>query len=124
MDGDKIKAILDMPEPRQSQSEIRSFLGAVGFYRRWLSNYSEMAAPLVELLSGKEKKVSPERWTARQSEAVTALKKAITRYPVTVEAIRSEEADLRRDRRLRLRYRWVFISIPRGTPSTVCGPIH
>ena len=56
MDGDKIKAILDMPEPRQSQSEIRSFLGAVGFYRRWLSNYSEMAAPLVELLSGKEKK--------------------------------------------------------------------
>ena len=54
MDGDKISAILDMPEPKRTQSEVRSFLGAVGFYRKWLSNYSEMAAPLVELLSGKE----------------------------------------------------------------------
>ena len=57
MDGDKISAIIDMPEPKNTQAEVRSFLGAVGFYRRWISNYSEMAQPLVELLKGKDKKI-------------------------------------------------------------------
>ena len=37
MDGDKISAIIDMPEPKNTQAEVRSFLGAVGFYRRWIS---------------------------------------------------------------------------------------
>ena len=82
MDGDKISAILDMPEPRHTQSEVRSFLGAVGFYRKWISNYSELATPLVELLKGKEKKITPGVWTTRQSESVMKLKQAITRYPV------------------------------------------
>ena len=81
MDGEKIKAILEMPEPRQTQSEVRAFLGAVSFYRRWLSDFSEMSAPLVEMLKGKEKSISG-RWGTRQSEAVLALKRAITRYPV------------------------------------------
>ena len=82
MDGDKISAIIDMPEPKNSQGEVRSFLGAVGFYRRWISNYSEMAQPLVELLKGKDKKVAAHAWTDRHSEAVRALKRAITEYPV------------------------------------------
>ena len=81
MDGEKIRAILEMPEPRGTQSEVRAFLGAVAFYRRWLSDFSEMSAPLVELLKGKEKNISG-RWGPRQSEAVTTLKRAITRYPV------------------------------------------
>ena len=59
MDGDKISAIIDMPEPKNTQAEVRSFLGAVGFYRRWISNYSEMAQPLVELLKGKDKVYGP-----------------------------------------------------------------
>ena len=62
-------------------SEVRAFLGAVAFYRKWLSNFSEMSAPLVELLKGKEKDISG-RWGTRQSEAVLELKRAITRYPV------------------------------------------
>ena len=82
MDGDKISAIIDMPEPKNSQGEVRSFLGAVGFYRRWISNYSEMAQPLVELLKGKDKKIKPGLWTQRQSKAVWNLKRAITEYPV------------------------------------------
>ena len=82
MDGDKISAIIDMPEPKRTQSEVRSFLGAVGFYRKWISGYSEMAEPLTELLKGKESKIDPRLWTGRQSEAVLKLKRAITQYPV------------------------------------------
>ena len=82
MDGDKISAIIDMPEPKRTQSEVRSFLGAVGFYRKWISGYSEMAGPLTELLKGKSAKIDPCLWTRRQSESVLALKRAITQYPV------------------------------------------
>ena len=82
MDGDKISAIIDMPEPKRTQSEVRSFLGAVGFYRKWISGYSEMAGPLTELLKGKGQKIDPHLWTGRQSEAVLKLKRAITQYPV------------------------------------------
>ena len=53
MDGEKIKAIIEMPEPRHTQSEVRAFIGAVAFYRRWLGDFSDMVAPLVELLKGK-----------------------------------------------------------------------
>ena len=77
----KIKAILEMPEPRRTQSEVRAFIGAVAFYRKWLSNFSEMSAPLVELLKGKEKDISG-RWGPMQSEAVLALKRAITQHLV------------------------------------------
>ena len=82
MDGDKVKAIIDMPEPKRSQSEVRSFLGAISFYRNWISDFSDLAEPLTALLKGKDKKIPPEKWTKRQSDAVLALKKAITRYPV------------------------------------------
>ena len=81
MDGEKIKAIIEMPEPRHTQSEVRAFIGAVAFYRRWLGDFSDMVAPLVELLKGKEKNIS-SKWGPRQSAAVLAMKQAITKYPV------------------------------------------
>ena len=82
MDGEKVKAILDLPKPKRSQSEARSFLGAILVYRNWISDFSDMAEPLNALLKGKEKKIPPKKWTRTQSDAVFALKRAITRYPV------------------------------------------
>lgn len=47
----KVEAILDIPIPT-TKSDIRSFLGCVGFYRRFIPRYSVLAAPLTNLLKG------------------------------------------------------------------------
>ncbi|XP_021616670.1 uncharacterized protein LOC110617986 [Manihot esculenta] len=53
MDESKIRAILDW-EPPKKVPELRSFLGLVNYYRRFIKGYSTIAAPLTDML--KEKK--------------------------------------------------------------------
>lgn len=48
-DPDKIKAISNMPPP-SNVSELRSFLGAINWYRKFVPNMSKLQAPLDDLL--------------------------------------------------------------------------
>lgn len=48
-DPEKIKAIKDLPNPT-NVTELRSFLGVVNFYARFIKNLSTHLAPLYELL--------------------------------------------------------------------------
>ena len=54
VDRAKVEAIERMPPPRDIKG-IRSFLGHVGFYRRFIRNFSEISKPLTNLL---QKRVS------------------------------------------------------------------
>lgn len=47
--GSKVRAMKDAPEPTNG-TELKSFLGMVTFYSRFLSNLTTVAAPLYELL--------------------------------------------------------------------------
>ncbi|GJX32362.1 putative retrotransposon gag domain, aspartic peptidase domain protein [Tanacetum coccineum] len=49
MDGAKIKAIQDWESPTKV-TELRSFLGLVNYYRRFIMGYSAIASPLTNLL--------------------------------------------------------------------------
>jgi len=49
IDPVKIKAILEW-EPPTKVTELRSFLGLVNYYRRFIKGYSAVAAPLTDLL--------------------------------------------------------------------------
>ena len=49
VDKVKIKAIEKLPPP-SSVKGIRSFLGHVGFYRRFIKDFSQIAKPLSNLL--------------------------------------------------------------------------
>ena len=46
---EKLHAIQEWPLP-QSVKALRSFLGLVGFYRRFIKGYAKIAAPLSQLL--------------------------------------------------------------------------
>ncbi|KAK9094549.1 hypothetical protein Scep_026018 [Stephania cephalantha] len=48
VDGDKIRAIIDWKTP-ESVSDIQSFLGLTGYYRRFVQDFSMIAAPLTRL---------------------------------------------------------------------------
>ena len=79
-DPDKIRAIVNMPMPRNSQTEIRGFLGMTSFWRRWIDSYAQKARPLNDLL---KKGVNVKKlWSSAQDDAVNALKRSILKYPI------------------------------------------
>ncbi len=49
MEEERIEAVRDWPEP-QSVRDIQVFLGFANFYRRFIRNFSRIAAPLTSML--------------------------------------------------------------------------
>ena len=58
--------------------QLRSFLGLVNYYRRFIKGYSARAAPLTDLL----KKSKAWAWDEKCQQAFEDLKKAIIEKPV------------------------------------------
>jgi hypothetical protein len=68
MSDDKIDNLLSTPTPR-NLADLRSFLGMINFYDKFLPHYSDKTAILTELT----KKDQPWTWTERQEEAFRTL---------------------------------------------------
>lgn len=77
VDPKKVKAVRDWPEP-DDLGKLRSFLGLVGYYRKFVPGLARISAPLTELI----KKNVPWSWTDRHREAFNQLKEALTTAPV------------------------------------------
>lgn len=68
----RTQGLKDLKEPT-TKEKLRSFLGLVNYFRRFVPRFSELAAPLTKLTS---KSVSFE-WTATHAQAFRALKEAV-----------------------------------------------
>uniref|UniRef100_A0A0A9W3X7 RNA-directed DNA polymerase n=1 Tax=Lygus hesperus TaxID=30085 RepID=A0A0A9W3X7_LYGHE len=75
-DPTKTKAIVEMKTPA-SVKDLQRFLGAVNFINKFIPSYSQVTAPLRELM----KKNSKWEWTDRQQNAFTKIKKLVTKTP-------------------------------------------
>jgi len=79
MMNDKVRAIRDWPTPT-SIEEVRSFLGMVGYYRKFIANFSNLAAPMTQLLQ----KGTRFDWGSSQEKAFRALIDATTTAPTLI----------------------------------------
>jgi hypothetical protein len=77
VDPSKVKDVLSWKTP-QNVSDIRSFLGLVGYYKRLIEGFSKIPKPMTELLE----KGKPFEWTPRREAIFQELKKRLTTAPV------------------------------------------
>jgi len=74
---DKIEAIVNWNPPKDV-SELRSFLGTVGYYRQFIRNYSALSEPLCRLLKKNQKFI----WTNEQDTSFSILKESLIKAPI------------------------------------------
>lgn len=89
-DDDKVKKVKEWPTPTNSE-EVRKFLGFVGYYRRFIQNFSKIARPLTSLIptttkskkTSKKKTVIPDwTWNEEQDGAFQTLKECLSSPPI------------------------------------------
>ena len=83
----KVEAVAKCPTPK-TVYDVRSFLGFVGYYRRFIRNFSKIAKPIREVITGLEnqskrsaKKTFVE-WTEAADSAFEHLKKLCISTPI------------------------------------------
>ncbi|GJX77433.1 putative reverse transcriptase domain-containing protein, partial [Tanacetum coccineum] len=77
VDPSKIEAVKNWKTPT-TPSEIRSFFGLAGYYRRFIANFSKIAKPLTSLTQKNQKYV----WGVEQEETFQTLKNNLCDAPI------------------------------------------
>jgi hypothetical protein len=77
VDSSKIEVVSKWQSPK-SVTEIHSFLGLAGYYRRFIENFSKIAKPMTELL----KSNMPYVWSDKCEASFQELKTRLTTTPV------------------------------------------
>ncbi|GJR52225.1 reverse transcriptase domain-containing protein [Tanacetum coccineum] len=77
MDPSKIEAVKSWKAPT-TPSEVRSFLGLAGYYRRFIENFSKIAKPLTSLTQKNQK----YEWGEKQEKAFQTLKDNLCNAPI------------------------------------------
>jgi len=77
VDPHKVESVKKWPAPKNT-SELRSFLGLATFYQKFVKGFSQIAAPLTELL----RKENRFEWSGQHDTAFAELKEALTKAPV------------------------------------------
>jgi len=80
VDPSKVEEVLDWKAPT-SVHEVRSFLGLVGYYRRFIPDFSKIAKPMTRLLQKDVKFV----WSQECEVAFTTLRHLLTTAPVLAQ---------------------------------------
>ena len=79
VDPEKVEVVMSWERPK-SVFEIRSFLGLAGYYRRFIEDFSRLAAPMTRL-TRKEVKFD---WDDRCEEAFQEFKRKLTSAPILI----------------------------------------
>jgi hypothetical protein len=89
VDPGKVKDVLNW-KPPTDVSEIGSFLGLAGYYRRFIQDFSKIAKPMTRLLE----KGKVFKWTQDCQECFLELKKRLTTMPILILPDLSKKFDI------------------------------
>ncbi|KAH9103566.1 hypothetical protein AeMF1_020122, partial [Aphanomyces euteiches] len=73
---EKIKSVLRVKALKDA-SEVRAFLGLAGYFRRFVRDFSKIAAPLTNLLTAEQ-----FTWSTACDEALESLKRSLVSPPI------------------------------------------
>ena len=76
---EKIEIILNWLPPKNI-TQLQSFLGAVGYYRKFIFNFAKIAKPLYKLL----KKGNEFKWETEQNDSFIELKDRLVKAPILI----------------------------------------
>jgi len=79
VDSAKVEAVMKWESPK-SATEIRSFVGLAGYYRRFIEGFFKIVAPLTQLT----RKDQPLTWTDKCEKSFQELKRRLTSAPILV----------------------------------------
>ena len=79
VDPEKVETLMSWERPK-SVFEIRSFLGLAGYYRRFIKDFSRLAAPMTRL-TWKEVKFD---WDDRCEKAFQKLRRRLATAPIMI----------------------------------------
>ncbi|XP_027338009.1 uncharacterized protein LOC113851906 [Abrus precatorius] len=79
VDPSKVEAVLQWERPKIA-TEIRSFVGLAGYYRRFIKGFAKIAAPLTRLT----RRDQPFVWTEECEQSFNELKQRLTSSPVLI----------------------------------------
>jgi hypothetical protein len=77
MDPEKVKAIMEWPMPKNAH-EVRSFMGLVDYYRRFVEGFSKIEKHITTL----QRKGVRYEWTEECDSAFIELKRLLTSAPI------------------------------------------
>jgi len=86
VDPQMVKAVIEWPRPTNI-TEIRSFLGMAGYYRRFVQDFAGIALPLTHLL----RKATKFEWDEKCEAAFQELKHKLTTAPVLALPVEVED---------------------------------
>nr|AAX92822.1 retrotransposon protein, putative, Ty3-gypsy sub-class [Oryza sativa Japonica Group] len=79
VDPETVIAVTDWKQPK-TVTQVRSFLGLAGYYRRFIENFSKIARPMTQLLKNEEEFV----WSPQCERAFQTLKEKLVSSPVLI----------------------------------------
>ena len=80
-DPSKVEAVKEWPAP-QNVSEVRSFLGLAGYYRKFVKGFAELAVPLTNLTKNQAVRDWALHWKEHVQSSFQKLKDALISAPV------------------------------------------
>ncbi len=80
VDPKTVNVLQNWPKP-MTLTDVRSFMGMLQFFQRFIKDFSESAAPLTNLT---KKGAGIQKWDVKCDEAFESLKIAVTRAPILV----------------------------------------
>lgn len=83
MEENRVTSISEWPTPKNHR-EIQVFLGTTNFYRKFIKGYSDIVAPITDLLRGSldGKSYGPFVWRSQQDQAFARIKAEFGKAPL------------------------------------------